>query len=105
MTEPGFGLDPDQLRAHAGSLAGYADRLSTIGTGLPDSLAEQSLGSFAQFLTTGLGGAMTETLNAFGHAASTVDMVHTGMRQVADTYQGTDNEGAGGLTGIEEGMR
>ena len=109
MTAPGFDVNPDQLRAHAGTLAGYADRLSAIGTGLPGSLAEQSLGSFAQFLTVGLGGAMTEALNAFGHAASTVDMVGSGVRQAADSYQRTDEDNATNLTGVEanagEGVR
>jgi hypothetical protein len=105
MTAPGFDVDPDQLRAHATTLAGYADRLSAIGSGLPGSLAEQSLGSFAQFLTTGLGGAMTETLNAFGHASSTVDMVAGGVRQGADAYQRTDETGATTVTSAGEGLR
>ena len=96
-----FNVDPEQLRAHAGALAGYADRLATIGAGLPGTLPEQSLGSFAQFLTTGLGGAMTEALNAFGAAASTVDMVADGIRQTADDYQRTDGGNASTLTGIE----
>jgi hypothetical protein len=96
-------IDPDQLRAHAGTLAGYADRLSAIGTGLPDSLADQSLGSFAQFLTTGLGGAMTETLNAFGHAGSTVDMMAGGVRAAADSYQRTDDDNVTTLTNAGEG--
>jgi hypothetical protein len=104
-TQPGYDVDADQLRAHATALTGYADRLSAIGTGLPGSLAEQSLGSFAQFLTTGLGGAMTETLNAFGHAASTVDTVAGGVRQAADDYERTDGGNATTLTGIEEGLR
>lgn len=101
MTAPGFNADPDQLLAHAGRLTGYADRLAEIGAGLPDSLADQSLGSFAQFITAGLSGAMTETLNAFQHAASTVDMVSGGVRQVADGYQHTDDAGATALAGIE----
>ncbi len=100
MTVPDYKVDPDQLRAHASTLSGYADRLATIGTGLPGSLAEQSLGSFAQFLTTGLGTAMTDTLNAFGHAASTVDMVAGGMRQTADGYQSTDEGNASTVAGI-----
>jgi hypothetical protein len=95
-----YDVNPDQLRSHAGVLSGYADRLADIGTGLPSALAELSLGSFAQFLTTGLGGAMTETLNAFGHAASTVDMVAAGMRQTADGYDRTDDDNATTVAGI-----
>jgi uncharacterized protein YukE len=106
MTTPSsFTTDPEQLRGHASELAGYADQLAAIGTRLPDSLGEQSLGSFAQFLTAGLGGAMTATLDAFAHAASTVDQVSAGVRQTADQYQRNDDDSASGLTGIEEGIR
>src|SRR5262245_50631985 len=98
MTAPGYDVDPEQLRSHAGVLDGYADRLATIGNGLPDSVAEQSLGSFAQFLATGLGGAMTETLNAFGHASSVVDKVASGVLGTANSYQRTDGDNSTALT-------
>ncbi|WP_020672387.1 WXG100 family type VII secretion target [Amycolatopsis nigrescens] len=101
MTMPNsYTVDPEQLREHAGRLAGYADQLGAIGTGLPDTMGEQSLGSFAQFITTGLGGAMTEALGAFAHAASTVDQVSDGMRRAADDYQRTEDGTASGVTGI-----
>jgi uncharacterized protein YukE len=103
-TADAFTVDPEQLRAHARTLAGRADRLSASGTRLPDSLGEQSLGSFAGFLTAGLGGAMATTLDAFGHAASTVDKVSSGLRQAADQYERTDDDSATGLTGIEATM-
>jgi hypothetical protein len=105
MTTPSsFTADPEQLRGHASRLAGYADQLAAIGTRLPDAMGEQSLGSFAQFLTAGLGSAMTATLDAFAHAASTVDKVSGGVRQTADEYQRTDDGNASGLTGIETSM-
>ncbi len=93
-------VDPDQLRAHAGTLNGYADRLSSLGNALPGSLPEQSLGSFAQFLTAGLGTSMTGTLTAFGHVASTVDNVADGMRMTADGYDDTDHDNATTVAGI-----
>lgn len=99
----GFGVDPDQLRDHAAGIAGYADRLAAIGTRLPDGLSGQPLGSFGQFLTTGLGAGMTATLDAFAHAASTVDQVSGGMRQAAESYQRTDDDSAAVLRGIEAG--
>lgn len=102
--EEAFTVDPEQLRAHARGLAGHADRLSTSGARLPDALGEQSLGSFAGFLTAGLGGAMATTLDAFGHAAETADKVGSGLRQVADQYERTDDDSATGLTGIEANM-
>jgi hypothetical protein len=94
-----FTVDHEQLRGHAATLSGYADQLSVTGTALPDQLGGESLGSFAQFLTTGLSGAMGETLGAFAHVASTMDKVGEGMRQTADTYQRTDDDNVVNLTG------
>lgn len=100
-----YRVDPEQLRGHATSLAGYADQLAAVGSGLSDALVEQSLGSFAQFLTAGLGGAMTETRSAFGDVAGTVDKVGAGMRQAADQYQRTDDDGTSGFTAVGENLR
>lgn len=94
-----FNVDHEQLRRHAATLAGYADQLSATGTRLPDQIGQDSLGSFAQFLTAGLGGAMGETLNAFTHIASTMDKVGEGMRQTADLYQRTDDDSAAAVVG------
>lgn len=99
-----YRVDPEQLRGHATSLAGYSDQLAAVGTGLSDTMGEQSLGSFAQFLTAGLGGAMAETRTAFTDVASTVDKVGAGMRQAADQYQRTDDGGASGFTTVGENL-
>jgi hypothetical protein len=94
-----FTADHEQLRGHAATLAGCADRLSATGKQLPDQLGQDSLGSFAQFLTSGLGSAMGETLAAFAHVASTMDQVGEGMRQTADLYQRTDDDNAATVVG------
>ncbi len=94
-----FTVDHEQLRGHAATLAGYADQLSATGGRLPDQLGQESLGSFAQFMTTGLSGAMGETMGALAHVASTMDKVGTGMRQTADTYQRTDDRNVEDITG------
>lgn len=100
-----FDVDPEQLRAHASKLAGYADQLGTLGSGLPDTMGDQSLGSFVQFITAGLGGAMTATMGGFSLVASTVDKVSGGMRRTADSYQRTDGDNASTLTDAGEGLR
>jgi uncharacterized protein YukE len=94
-----FTVDHEQLRGHATTLAGYADRLAATGGRLPDQLGQESLGSFAQFLTSGLSGSMGETMGAFAHVASTMDKVGEGMRQTAETYQRTDERNAETVTG------
>ncbi|SFB43605.1 Excreted virulence factor EspC, type VII ESX diderm [Amycolatopsis marina] len=107
--QPSYDVDPEQLRAHAGRLTAHADQLSSIGAALPGEMGAQALGSFAQFITAGLGAAMTETAGAFAHSASTLDKVATGMRRAADLYQNSDEDHAAGLIGLgsnlEEGNR
>ncbi|MEU6642785.1 type VII secretion target [Saccharomonospora sp. NPDC046836] len=104
-TQPSYNVEPEQLRGHAGRLAAHADQLSSIGMALPGEMGTSSLGSFAQFITVGLENAMTETMAAFEHAASTVDKVSDGMRRAADQYQNSDDDHAAALARIGEGIR
>ncbi|MGW4212160.1 type VII secretion target [Lentzea sp. NPDC004789] len=94
-----FTVDHEQLRGHASTLAGYADQLNATGAGLPTGLGQEALGSFAQFLTAGLGSAMQDTLDAFTHVGSTMDKVGEGLRQTADLYQRTDDDNAAAVIG------
>jgi hypothetical protein len=94
-----FTADHEQLRRHARTLTGYADRLSDTGTRLPGQVGQSSLGSFAQFLSSGLSGPMGETTGAFAHIASTMDKVGEGIRRTAEDYQRTDERNAAGITG------
>jgi uncharacterized protein YukE len=95
MTTPDqFRTAPDQLEGHAGSLAAVADELAAVAGRMPDSIGEQSLGSFAQFIVAGLQGAMAETLAAVNRAASTTDQMSTGMRQTAADYRREDDDRA-----------
>jgi uncharacterized protein YukE len=94
-----FTVDHEHLRRHAATLAGCADQLAATGSGLPSGLGQEALGSFAQFLATGLGGAMQDTLDAFAHVASTMDKVGDGLRQTADLYQRTDDDNAAAVIG------
>ncbi|MBK1783576.1 type VII secretion target [Prauserella cavernicola] len=97
---PSYQVDPEQLRSHASRLTAHADQLATTGAALPAEMGAQSLGAFAQFITAGLGSAMQRTMDAFGHASSTVDTVSGALRRAADEYQNSDSDHATGLTGI-----
>ena len=67
MTTPSFTVDPSRLRCPRGQrLPATPTSSPPSARGCPTRCGEQSLGSFAQFLTAGLGGAMTATLDAFG---------------------------------------
>ncbi|HEV7652635.1 MAG TPA: type VII secretion target [Actinophytocola sp.] len=93
-----FDVDTDQLRGHAGSVGDVADQLSAIGGRLPSGLADLALGLFAQFLTTGLQGAMTQVANTITDASSSVAEMSTGISRTAAGYQYTDETSATNLS-------
>jgi len=93
-----FDIDPDQLRGHAGSVGDVADQLSAIGGRLPSGLADLALGLFAQFLASGLQGAMTQVANTVTDASSSVAEMSTGLTRTAAGYQYTDETNATNLT-------
>jgi len=94
----GFEVDPDQLHGHASSVGDVADQLSAIGGRLPSGLADLALGLFAQFLASGLQGAMTRVANTVTDASSSVAELSTGITRSASHYQYTDETNATNLT-------
>jgi uncharacterized protein YukE len=93
-----FDVDTEQLYGHAGSVGEVADQLSAIGGRLPSGLADLALGLFAQFLASGLQGAMTQVANSITNASSSVAEVSTGITRTAAKYQDTDETNATNLT-------
>jgi uncharacterized protein YukE len=78
----GYDVDVEQLRWHATTVAGIADQLSG------------ALGTFAQFLTAGLSGAVGQANAAIGDVSAAVDTMSVGIRRSADGYQSTDENSA-----------
>jgi uncharacterized protein YukE len=93
-----FDVDTDQLRGHASSVGDVAGQLSAIGGRLPSGLADLALGAFAQFLASGLQGAMTQVANTVTDASSSVAELSTGIIRAASSYQDTDETNAANLT-------
>lgn len=93
-----FDVTTEQLHGHAGSVGEVADQLSVIGGRLPSGLADVALGVFAQFLATGLQGAMTKVANTVTEASSSVAELSTGITQTAVGYQTTDETNATNLS-------
>jgi hypothetical protein len=90
----GFLAAPTQLDGHAGSLDIVADELSAVAGQLQDTLADQPLGAFAQFLVAGLQTAMGEVATAITHAVSTSDELSAGMRHTAEDYRRVEDGAA-----------
>jgi len=95
---PQFDVDTQQLHGHAASVSDVAEQLSAIGGRLPSGLSDLALGIFAQFLSTGLGGAMTQVANTITGASSSVAELSTGISHTATSYQDTDGGNSGNLT-------
>ncbi len=93
----GYELDTQQLYGHAGSVGDVADQLSAVGGRLPSGLADLALGLFAQFVASGLQGAMTQVANSITDASSSVAEVSTGISRTAASYQHTDESNATNL--------
>jgi uncharacterized protein YukE len=92
-----FDVDPQQLHGHAGSVGDVADQLSAVGGRLPSGLADLALGLFAQFLGSGLQGAMTKVANTITDASSSMAEMSTGISRTATGYQYTDDTNATNL--------
>lgn len=103
MSDSGqFQVDADQLRAHAASVGDLANQLSSVaGGGQAGGLSDNALGSFVQFLTSGLQDAMNQTTQAVSGAATGVDNVSLRLSQTAQGYQNSDTGNAGQFTGIQ----
>ncbi|MGI8305647.1 type VII secretion target [Saccharopolyspora hattusasensis] len=94
-----FQVDPAQIREHANTVSGIASGLSSAGGGLPGEPAENALGTFVQFLTAGLGTAMTQATDAIALAASAMDDVSAALVRTAEDYQRSDEHNAALLLG------
>ncbi|MGW1681090.1 type VII secretion target [Saccharopolyspora sp. NPDC002376] len=85
---------PEQIRAHANTVSGLASGLSDAAGALPEGPAENSLGTFLQFLTAGLGSAMSQTGQAIAQAGSAVDAVSSALVRTAEDYERADDDNA-----------
>lgn len=96
-------VDPDRIRAHAGTADGVAAEVSTVAAALPGGLDSAALGTFTQFLTVGLQEVLGRTADAISHASAAVDSMSTRLGQAADSYQGADGDGVTRLRAAEDG--
>ncbi|KOX18410.1 hypothetical protein ADK67_37085 [Saccharothrix sp. NRRL B-16348] len=90
----GFDVDVEQLRWHANTVASIADQLNGVSDRAPDRMADGALGTFTQFLTAGLSGAVGQANAAISDVSAAVDTMSVAIRRSADGYQQTDETSA-----------
>ncbi|SDD38635.1 type VII secretion target [Actinokineospora iranica] len=93
----GFDIDADQLRWHANTTASIADQLSGVSDRAPDRVADGALGSFTQFLTTGLSDAVGQSGVSIADVSAAVDTMSLAIRRSAEAYERTDEHSASHL--------
>lgn len=91
-------MDPEQLRRHAATVAGVADRLAGASGRAPDGVPEGALGSFTRFLAAGLSDAVGRSGAAIGSASASVDAIGVAVRRSAEDYQRADDDSADQFT-------
>lgn len=95
----GFDVDVEQLRWHANTIATIADQLAGVSGRAPDRVADGALGTFSQFITAGLSGAVGRCGAAIGDVSASVDTMSVAVRRSAETYQHVDEDNADHLAG------
>nr|WP_042191373.1 type VII secretion target [Kibdelosporangium sp. MJ126-NF4]CEL20036.1 hypothetical protein [Kibdelosporangium sp. MJ126-NF4]CTQ97260.1 hypothetical protein [Kibdelosporangium sp. MJ126-NF4] len=99
MTTPQqYQIVPDEIRGHASAVAVVADELAAVASRMPSGIGDDALGSFASFIASGLGAAMTEVASATDQASSAVDELSSGLNRTAQSYQGAEQYNATNLT-------
>ncbi|MDI2031040.1 type VII secretion target [Saccharopolyspora sp. TS4A08] len=88
-----FHVDHEQIRAHASTVAGLSDGLSSTARAVAGGPAGNALGSFVEFATLGFGEAMTQAAQAVSAASGALDSVSRGLARSAEDYQRADDEG------------
>jgi hypothetical protein len=96
-----FHVDHEQIRAHAGTVAGLSDGLSTAAGAMTGGPASNALGTFMEFATLGLGDAISRAARAVSDASGALDSVSRGLAGSAEDYQRADDEGVAALRGGE----
>lgn len=88
-----FRVDHEQIRAHAGTVAGLSDVLATTAGAMTGGPAAHALGSFLEFATAGLGDAISQAAQSVSDASGALDSVSRGLTGSAEDYQRADDEG------------
>ncbi|ANZ34730.1 hypothetical protein BBK82_00185 [Lentzea guizhouensis] len=87
----GFGLVPEELRAHAARLDGIRDRLSTaLDAARTVSLPTDAYGQICQFFPPMVDPVEQMGMDAIGAAVTAVEETATGVRETAKAYDAVD---------------
>lgn len=92
MSDGGFGLVPEELRAHASRLDGIRDRLSTaLDAARTVSLPTGAYGVICQFFPPMVDPVEQMGMDAIGEAVTAMDGTAAEVRETAKTYEAVDD--------------
>lgn len=94
----GFGVEPDEVRAHAKKVSEVGDQLGEAGSAAGEiTLNNQAFGLIGQFLVPGVlavGGLATGAIKL---AEQTTESMFEALKETADTYEEADDKNAADL--------
>lgn len=88
-----FRVDHEQIRAHAGTVAGLSDVLSATAGAMTGGPAGNALGTFLEFATAGLGDAISQAAQSVSDSSGVLNSVSRGLTGTAEEYQRADDDG------------
>ncbi|ONI90453.1 hypothetical protein ALI22I_11990 [Saccharothrix sp. ALI-22-I] len=98
-----FIVDPDQIRAHAGTVDQLTQRMLSATKTADPSLSTDAFGVFGEFLAGFLLKTAGSSQDILGQATETIADMCQGLKEVADLYENVDLDNAFGFTGRARG--
>ncbi|MFD9734448.1 type VII secretion target [Umezawaea sp. NPDC059074] len=94
-----FNVSPAEVRAHAATVDGLSQRMQAATKMADPSLSTEAFGVFGGFLAEFLLKTAGASQDILGKAATTVNDMAIGLKEVADLYEMIDRDNAFGFTG------
>ncbi|MEJ2853809.1 MULTISPECIES: type VII secretion target [unclassified Saccharothrix] len=98
-----FQVSPEDIRAHAGTVDQFAQRMLAATKTADPSLSTEAFGIFGSFLASFLLKSAGQSQDIFGQATETIADMCQGLREVADLYENVDLDNAFGFNGKARG--
>src|SRR3954452_9243718 len=94
-----FNVSPAEVRAHAATVDQLSQRMVAATKTADPSLSSEAFGIFGGFLAEFLLKAAGGSQDILGKAATTVNDMAIGLKEVADLYEAIDRDNACGFSG------
>ncbi|MFI7676198.1 type VII secretion target [Actinophytocola sp. NPDC049390] len=86
-----FNVHVGEVRTHAETVGSVAANVRSVAGAAQDNVSGGAFGQIAEFFASAITSAAGDVRQAMNGASQTVDQVQSGLVQVADDYQATED--------------